>query len=261
MKRACVCWCVFASVWLLLPIHLAAQEVSSIGEEAVEPVLTEESLPEESGECALRTSFDYHANALEPANALPRLQLFCGFAGRWGAELDLPFAYPEHEISRTGFGDVATSLKYRLNEAPASIPVIVLGVETRFPTGNPRHGTGEEGYEIQPFVALLKQRGRLGLQANVGVGFPASSEQNITMIGNFATTLRLTAKRLYVLGEANASRPYGESTALSLSPGIHYQIAPRVYGAMACPVDVLGGSRRLGLVVQMQFRFHVVGNQ
>lgn len=243
---------------LCLPLSVAsltAQETRSVSDEIIEPIISEETLPEEPGACDLRTSFDYRADALEPANALPRLQIFCGFASKWGAELDLPFAYPDQSMSSVGLGDMAATLKYRVNEIQPKIPTIVLGMETRFPTGNPRRGTGEEGYELEPFVAFLTQRSRLGLQGNFGIGFPAGApEQTIRKYYKLATTVRLTSRSLYFSGEANASDAVGGESTLSLSPGLHYALSPRAYAALASPINVVGGTGRIGIVLQMQFQ-------
>jgi len=251
-------WAVWTMLCMLLTaVRLFAQEARSIPDEVVEPILTEETLPEEPGECDLRTSIDYRASNLEPANALPRLQFFCGLVSRWGIELDVPLAFPDHQLSRTGFGDVASTFKYRLTGVRRKIPVVVLGMETSFPRGNLRRGTGEEGFELQPFVALLTQGSRLGLQGNIGIGFPAGSpEQAIRTYCNLAATLRLTSGRVYFIGESNASHASGGDTILSLSPGIHYGITQRVYVAFASPVHVRGGVGRAGIVIQIQFRLN-----
>ena len=248
------CYALAAFGLLLGTSRLFCERPTSTPGEAIEPVITEETLPEEAGVCDLRSSFDYRASGLEPANALPRFQLFCGIASRWGAELDVPFAYPDQKLSRAGFGDVATTLKYRVNGLTARIPIIVLGAETRFPTGRPRRGTGEEGYELQPVVAVLAQRSNVGLQGNLGIGFPVHSRgQMLRTYYEFAVTLPVASKRFYFAGEANASHVAGGDSTLSLSPGLHCAISPHVYAAIAAPVNVVGGAGRVGFVLQIQF--------
>ena len=110
----------FVVVVCLTTGRLHSPQAGPVREEVVEPVLTEETLPEEQDECNLRTSIDYRAPSLEPSNALPRLQLFCGLFSRWGAEVDIPFAYPDQRLNHTAFGDVMTTLKYRVKPDPAS---------------------------------------------------------------------------------------------------------------------------------------------
>ena len=154
-----------------------------------------------------------------------------------------------------GFGDVATTFKYRVNSSGGRNPVVVLGVETRFPTGTPSRGIGEEGFEVEPFVALLVQGSRLGLQGNVGIGFPAGSREQTFRTGyyNAAATVRLASNRLHFIGEANGSHSETDSM-FSLSPGLHYQINEGLYVAAAFPAPVRGGTGRVGIVIQMQFR-------
>jgi hypothetical protein len=239
---------------IVLSAPLVAQQTSAIFEQVVAPILTEETLPEELGECNLRTSIDYRASNLEPPNALPRLQVFCGLAPRWGAEVDLPFAYPDQQLKNVGFGDVSTTVKYSLTGTEKRSPAVVIGVETKFPTGTPSRGTGEEGFEVEPLVALLIQGSHLGLQGNAGIGFHvgAGAQTVRTYYYNAAATLRLTSGRLYFIAEANATHSPGGDSILSLSPGLHYGITEHVYVTVAVPVAVLGGPGRAGIVTQLQ---------
>jgi hypothetical protein len=238
----------------LISAPLLAQQTGAILEQVVAPILTEETLPEEPGECNLRTSIDYRASNLEPPNALPRLQFFCGFVPRWGAEVEVPFAYPDQQLKNVAFGDVSTTIKYTLTGPEKRSPAIVVGVETRFPTGNPSRGTGEEGFEVEPLVALLIQGSHLGLQGNAGIGFHtgAGAQTVRTYYYNAAATLRLVPGRLYFIGEANAMHCPGGDSILSLSPGLHYGITEHVYVTVAVPVAVLGGLGRAGIVTQLQ---------
>jgi hypothetical protein len=240
---------------VLISAPLLSQQTGAILEQVVPPILTEETLPEEPGECNLRTSVDYRASNLEPANALPRLQFFCGLASRWGGEVDVPFAYPDQRLRNVGFGDVSTTLKYSLTGTEKRSPAIVIGVETRFPTGTPSRGTGEEGFEVEPLAALLIQGSHLGLQGNAGIGFHAGAGAQTarTYYYNAAATLRFTSRRVYFIGEANATHSPGGDSILSLSPGLHYGITEQVYVALAVPVPVQGGLGRAGIVTQLQF--------
>jgi len=143
---------------------LAVAQVNTTLRESpvIEPIITEESLPEDSGECNLRTTAAYHADVFEPATALPRTQVFCGFSRRWGGEIGLPLARVD---GRYGPANVAVAVKYKLREQTSRIPALVLGIETTFPTGR-----GESGVEAEPFVAVFKQVHGLSIQGNVGLG-------------------------------------------------------------------------------------------
>ena len=70
---------------------------------------------------------------------------------------------------------------------------------------------------------------------------------------NAAATLRFTSRRVYFIGEANATHSPGGDSILSLSPGLHYGITEQVYVALAVPVPVQGGLGRAGIVTQLQF--------
>jgi hypothetical protein len=76
----------------------------------IDPILTEESLPEDAGECNLRTTAAYHAAAPEPMAVLPRTQVFCGFSRRWGGEIDVPLV---RIGGLYGPGDVGAAVKYK----------------------------------------------------------------------------------------------------------------------------------------------------
>jgi hypothetical protein len=221
---------------------------------AVEPILTEESLPEEKGECNLRMAAAYHVEAVDPATALPRTQLFCGFSQRWGGELDVPFAQGSGAEKRYGLGDISVSIKIKLREQTAFVPALVLGLETMLPTGSPEKGTGESGVEVQPFVALLKQVRSISLQGNIGLGMRHSgSEREYRTSYNGAVGLPLRQTGFALLGEVNGSCSPSGFAAISITPGLHYEIGKNRYVAFGIPVS-LTGAHQVGAVVQFQFR-------
>jgi len=221
---------------------------------AVEPLLTEESLPEEKGECNVRMTAAYHVEALEPATALPRTQLFCGFSQRWGGELNVPFAQGSGAVGRFGLGDISASIKYKLKDQTARIPAFVLGLETMLPTGSPEKGTGETGVEVQPFVALLKQVRSVSVQGNIGLGMRHSgSEREYRTSYNGAVGLPLRQTGFALMGEVNGSYSPSGPPAISVTPGLHYEIGKNRYLAFGMPVS-LTGARLVGAIVQFQFR-------
>ena len=220
----------------------------------VEPILTEESLPEEKGECNVRMTAAYHVEALAPATTLPRTQVFCGFSSRWGGELDVPFAQGSGVEKQYGLGDVSASIKYKLREQTARLPAFVLGLETMFPTGNPEKGTGESGVEVQPFVALLEQVRSVSLQGNIGLGIRHSgSEREYRPSYNGAVGLPLRKTGFALLGEVNGSYSPTGPAAISVTPGVHYEIGKNRYVAFGLPISMTG-ARQVGAVVQIQFR-------
>ncbi len=227
---------------------LAVAQVNTTLRESpvIEPIITEESLPEDSGECNLRTTAAYHADVFEPATALPRTQVFCGFSRRWGGEIGLPLARVD---GRYGPANVAVAVKYKLREQTSRIPALVLGIETTFPTGR-----GESGVEAEPFVAVFKQVHGLSIQGNVGLGIRhGGREREYRAAYNGAVAVPLRHTGFALVGEVNAvSSPLGAT--LSFSPGLHYSLGKDRYVAFALPIRTKGGSTRAGVVFQFQMR-------
>ena len=83
--------------------------------------------------------------------------------------MNVPMAYhDEGNETSYGIGDVSAILKYLAVRPSPSVPAVVLGLETQFPTGNQHLGLGTGAYELTPYVALLKDFGPLLVQGNVG---------------------------------------------------------------------------------------------
>jgi hypothetical protein len=98
--------CVVGLIFFGIGVPAVAQENTALRESPVmEPITTEESLPEDAGECNLRTTAAYHARALEPMAAV---QLFCGFSPRWGGEIEVPIVRVD---GRYGPGEVGATVK------------------------------------------------------------------------------------------------------------------------------------------------------
>ena len=83
-------WCVFVCLVLLLPSSPAqSHDVSTEARtEFVEPIITEETLPNQPGEWDFRISCAYARNRTEISADCLRTQLFFGVAARWGVELE-----------------------------------------------------------------------------------------------------------------------------------------------------------------------------
>jgi hypothetical protein len=239
--------CVVGLIFFAIGIPAVAQEITALRESpAIEPVITEESLPEEAGECNLRSTGAYHARIHEPRAAL---QLFCGFSRRWGGEFDLPLAQADGSY---GLGEVGTTVKYKLRGQAALIPALVLGVETTFPIQ--RRDSDEGGVEVQPFVAVLKQMHGLTFQGNVGLAIRHSGiEREYQREFNGAVAVPLRHTGLGLLAEVNAESS-ASGTTPSFSPGIHYSLGKNCYMAFALPVSRRNGLTRLGAVFQFQMR-------
>src|ERR1700722_20237751 len=70
----------------------------------VEPITTEETMPNESGDWDLRFSGSYSWPRAEGAAFLPDTQLFFGIANRWGGEIEVPLAFAKQEANHYGGG-------------------------------------------------------------------------------------------------------------------------------------------------------------
>src|ERR1700734_4230311 len=84
---------VLAGGILCCPEAVIAQASSSDPEvHIVEPIITEETMPNEPGDWDLRLSGSYGWQGAEGFGFLPRTQLFFGIATRWGGEIEGPWA-------------------------------------------------------------------------------------------------------------------------------------------------------------------------
>lgn len=220
----------------------------------IEPIITEESLPEDAGECNLRTTASYHVGVLETLTDLPRAQLFCGFSRRWGGEVDVPM---ERSGGRYGPRESGASVKYKLREETSRIPALVLGLEATFPVHGRDPDEQGNGVEVQPFLAVLKQVRGFTLQGNIGVGIlrNGSSKREYRAAYNGAVVIPLRSTRFTLVGEVNAaSAQSGATLATLFSPGLHYGLGRDCYIAFAAPLGRRHGATSIGAVFQFQMR-------
>src|ERR1700722_9990330 len=77
----------------------------------VEPIITEEAMPNESGDWDLRESGSYLWQDTGGSGFLPRPQLFFGIANRWGGEIEVPWPFPLQGTNHSGIGDNSTTVK------------------------------------------------------------------------------------------------------------------------------------------------------
>ena len=87
----------------------------------VEPIITEETMPNEPGDWDLRVSGSYSWRGAEGFGFVPRTQLFFGIANRWGGEVELPLAF--------AFG---YSAGHRVQETDADNQIVITGL-SHFP--------------------------------------------------------------------------------------------------------------------------------
>lgn len=224
----------------------------------VEPIITEETLPNEPGELSLRLSTEYRKKGSEVTAAAPRVQVFYGLIERLGVEVDVPFIYRKGESKAYGTGDVSESLKWLAVREGAMVPAVVLGLENAFPTGDADKGTGEGAYEMTPFIALAKDFGALSIQGNVGWSKQVDGgEQAESCVYNWALAVPVFDKRLYLLAEVNGDCGGSNSPdRAAFAPGIKFNWNhEKAFVALAVPVGLNKNTDDWGLVMQFQFKF------
>ena len=220
----------------------------------VEPIITEETMPNEPGDYDLRVSGSYLWRDATGSGSLPRAQLFFGIANRWGAEIEVPLAFAKEATEHYGVGDVSATLKYLARKPGSRSPGIVLGLETAFPSGNVDKGLGEGVLEAAPFVALVQTSGRFVLQGNFGYSIVhqvRETDARNQFFYNSAVAFRLQHIRSFLLGEINGTRTATRSQ-IAFSPGMKYNFTPQRYVALALPIGLNSQTPRLGIVLQLQ---------
>ena len=235
-------------VWGLLAaaVPSAAQTDGKPAAEPVEPVLTEETLPNEVGEWDLRISVEYPPRP--GVLTLPRLQLFFGITERLGGEVELPLLAARPGVARYGLGKAGVSVKWLLR------PAFVLGLEAELPTGDTAIAEGGKATEIAPFVAVLHQVGPITIQGNVPFALEFEDGQTRRSIGyNWSAAVPLRAPAWHLLLELNGrSSLDGEPAEVAVSPGIHHALGARTYAALAVPVGLTAATPDWRVVVQCQ---------
>lgn len=146
--------------------HTILSTESESESESIEPILIEETLPNEVGEWDLRFNFDYLKNNKETITTLPQLQLFFGIFKNIGAEISLPFIYRKEEIANYGLGSISTSIKWQFLKQSHTLPAMVIGIEVGFPTNSFIEEAEERSMEYSPYIAFLKDFGKLCVQGN-----------------------------------------------------------------------------------------------
>src|SRR5580658_7846623 len=94
---------VLAGGIICCPEAVIAQASSSDPEvHIVEPIITEETMPNEPGDWDLRFSGSYSWQGAEGIGFVPRTQLFFSIANRWGGEIEVPLAFARQNADHYG---------------------------------------------------------------------------------------------------------------------------------------------------------------
>jgi hypothetical protein len=238
---------------LCCPGILMAQESNTDPEpRIVEPIITEETMPNEPGEWDLRLSGSYMWQGPGGFGLFPRAQLFFGIAKRWGGEVEARIA--KETANHYGVGDISTTMKYLVLEPGVRSPGVVLGLETTFPSGNAPRGLGEGVLEAAPFVAAVYASRSAVLQGNFGYAVVhriSGTDASNQFFYNGAVAFPIERLNAFLLGEINGTHASG-GNQVAFSPGLKYNLTPERYLAIAFPVGLNQQSPRLGIVLQIQ---------
>jgi len=255
----------FLSLVFLLASGAGAQQNQQNGSsnrkpEYVEPIITEETLPNEVGEWDFRFTSEYARDTGNiRSGLLPRFHTFFGILRNLGADFDGPLVYRKDSSSSYGLGDVSVGLKWLLAVPAGRRPAVVLGLETTFPTGRAARHLGEGTYELEPFLALLQDFRRVLVQGNVGVSnriltsAADPDEEKRAFTYNWAVAFPFRDHTLHLLAEVNGEvgLQHGQRIA-AFSPGFKYRLNEQMFVAVATPVGLTRDTKKLGVVVQFQ---------
>ncbi|MFY9153675.1 MAG: hypothetical protein WAO52_16780 [Prolixibacteraceae bacterium] len=225
--------------------------------ESIEPILTEETLPNEPGEWDLRFNIDYTKQNNRIYTALPQVQLFFGIFRNVGGEISLPLYYSKGEKVEYGFGSVSTSIKWLVVNQSFTFPAFVVGLDIGLPTNSIVEESEERTFEYSPYVAFLKDFGQLCVQGNLALSteFPVSGgEKNHSTEFNIAFAYPTFDDKINVLAELNSSFSRKEPNELFLSPGIKYHLNDKHFFALAFPVGLYNMSSNFRIFIQYQFQ-------
>jgi Putative MetA-pathway of phenol degradation len=224
----------------------------------VEPIITEETMPNEPGDWDLRFSGSYLWLGAGGSGFLPRSQLFFGIANRWGAEIEVPWAFIDQGKNHYGIGDISVTVKFLVRKPGARMPGFVLGMEMTFPSGNANNGLGEGILESAPFGAIVFARRRWVLQGNTGysvVHKVQATDASNHFFYNAAAAFPYHRFNSYLVCEINGSHSHTGNRA-AFSPGLKYSLTPERFVAIAMPVGLNSLTPRLGIVLQIQITLH-----
>ena len=235
----------------------------------VEPIIAEESMPNEVGEWDFRISAEYRDKEGEVQASLPRMQLFFGIIDRLGGEIDIPISYAKTQDSEEGgvgseeygIGDVAGSLKWLMVEPSPSVPAVVLGFEAGFPTGDEDKELGEGVFEFEPFISAVKDFEEFLVQVTLGWSFAVpehEGETQDTFSYEGVLAVPFCERKVHVLLELDGTVATDTDTGedeLSVAPGVKYNFTPEVFVALAVPIGLNEETSDWGIVTQFQFGF------
>jgi hypothetical protein len=232
----------------------AGESDNRTGTNFINPIITEEVLPDEPGDFTLRLGTDYRQRNSEVNAVLPYAEACFGLIDRFGATVNVPMAYHNEGTGASyGIGDVSAILKYLAVRPSPSVPAVVFGLESQFPTGNEHLGLGAGAYELTPYVALLKEFGPLLVQGNFGWSTQVTDNREAAWVYNWAAVIPLYQRKFYLLTEINGD--WGRPNRSAIAPGIKYLFSDKFSVGVAAPIGLNRNTEAWGIVTQFQFDF------
>jgi Putative MetA-pathway of phenol degradation len=254
LAHFCVLFFIAAKILSCPDVVIAQASKTEPEPHIVEPIITEETLPNEPGDWDLRFSGSYGWRGTEGSGFLPRTQLFFGIASRWGGEIEVPLAFAKAETNHYGVGDISASVKYLVRKPSVRMPGFVLGLETTFPTGNSNSGLGEGVFEVAPFVATVYSSRRAVLQGNFGysaIHRISETDASNQIFYNGAAAFPFVRLNTFLMCEINGTHS-ADRNRIAFSPGLKYNLTPEWFLALAFPIGLNSQTPRMGIVLQLQ---------
>ena len=234
--------------------YAVADETNKTEDMFIEPILIEETMPNDPGEWSLRSTFDYRRGNIGAIGTLPSVEAFYGIADRLGTSLSFPMSYADQNASsHYGLGDISASLKYLVIRQGPTMPALVIGVEATFPTGNQRYGLGDGAYELAPSLALLKEIGPVCVQGNFAWSKQISAQHADQWTYGWCVSTPLVKRKVYVLTEIQGD--WGSPNHTTLGPGIEYYFSEKVTAGLSIPIGLNSNTHEWGIVTQFQVEF------
>jgi hypothetical protein len=253
-------WCAFVCLALLLPSSPAQSQDSSAEArtEFVEPIITEETLPNEPGEWDLKISCAYARARTEVSANCLRTQLFFGIAPRWGVELENALSNISGDRPDEARAKLGAALKYLIRKPAMRGPALVLALETGVAVGRPQ--SSQEGrVELQPTFAFLQSLGHSTLQGNAGYALtPGGVKTTQRAVYNLSVAVPWSRAKWHAFAEVTGSAGDG-LPEIAFSPGVKHGFAGGHFLALGLPIGLNSSSPSVGAVFQVQFALSKAG--
>ena len=231
-----------------------AAETNNAETHFINPIITEEALPDEPRGLTLRLGTEYRERGAEANGTLPYVEACFGLIERFGATVNVPFAYrKEPADEQHGLGDISVRLKFLAVRPTSNFPAIVLGLQAVFPTGDHSVGLGEGAYELTPYVAFLKEFGPLLVQGDLGWSKQVTGDRTTAWTYNWAAALPVYRRKIYLLTEINGD--WGSPNHSAIAPGFKYLFSDRFSAGAVVPIGLNRHTEAWGVVTQFQFEF------